>query len=701
MTEKFWFNRMVEHWTPPQRLDLVEHVRRGRLQVVQTGNFGPQLYSLADDPTVDRSWVGMPLIGLRENLDYIGDLIPRVQEAGARFIGQLSMAWHYGDHLEDKGLFGVWKQIWTDDLLGPAPCSDPTAPQQFLADGSPRRWAIEGRPYYAYSGCMCNPHWLATLKPMVRKAIELGVDGFNVHHNFENFCACDYCRDYVISHLQKEFSSEDLKQILGTSDPASIGDPLIPIPECPPELKQRFGLFNRRLANIRRKEAFDDIFITYGRSLKPDLMLAQWYHKYDFKPHDERSLLPDEMWAKDEDYIWYSQGGNKGVSSIRHGYLADMGLPARYTYAAGEGRPFIINKYDYRRWRLSIAEAAANHFAGPAFHWADEGNPDFSLEDYCAPVFRYHRFLADHQNLIHPARPWSQLALVYPRRAEFAGETDSLEPLKRLGRLLEDDHILFDIILDEQLEERLDDYDTLILPDIVRLSPEEAKALRSFVQRGGKLILTGKTGTCRKDGEQHSEDPFAAWRPTSPEDTPIRSTVTTQISASAGEEENACSCRSAADGRVLCLSTVPLDMETAEIRPGTELLVYPPLERDPFGQGFLQELHSLLERSWLTTDAPWYVRVRAWHPESETALVLHWVNYCQDEDSAIEVPHPTGPLQVECRIPDSCEVEGVEWLYPEMANPVSLDFTKQGNAVSFAIPSLVVYGLSVLRLREN
>lgn len=43
---------MAEHWVVPQRLDLVEHVRRGRLQVVQTGTFGPQFYGLADDPEV-------------------------------------------------------------------------------------------------------------------------------------------------------------------------------------------------------------------------------------------------------------------------------------------------------------------------------------------------------------------------------------------------------------------------------------------------------------------------------------------------------------------------------------------------------------------------------------------------------------------------------------------------------------------------
>ena len=45
----FWFNRMVEHWIVPQRVDLVDLVRRARLQVVQTGTLGPQFYGLAGD----------------------------------------------------------------------------------------------------------------------------------------------------------------------------------------------------------------------------------------------------------------------------------------------------------------------------------------------------------------------------------------------------------------------------------------------------------------------------------------------------------------------------------------------------------------------------------------------------------------------------------------------------------------------------
>ena len=392
MKEKFWFNRMVEHWSIPERIDLVEHVRRAQLQVVQVGTFGPMFYSLADDPEVNRHWVGMPLVGVKENLARAAELIPQLQAAGARVVGQMSMAWNYGSHESGHGLFGAWERIWTPDLLGEPPCSNAEATQQRLTDGSLRRWDIEGRPYLTYSGCMCNPHWLATLKPMVKKAIALGIDGFNVHHNFENFCQCDYCRDYVRNKLEEAFDSGDLRRIFGRRDLNEVSDLLSPCEECPEDLQQRFRLIVNRATHLRRKEALDEVYITHGRSLKPKLLLAQWYHKYDFQAQDERSLLPTSLWAKDEDYIWYSQGGYKGMSAIEHGYLADMGLPARFIYAAGDGKPFVINKYDSRRLRLSIAEAAANHGAALAFHWGHDENPDFDVEDYYAPRYPLSAF---------------------------------------------------------------------------------------------------------------------------------------------------------------------------------------------------------------------------------------------------------------------------------------------------------------------
>ena len=138
--------------------------------------------------------------------------------------------------------------------------------------------------------------------------------------------------------------------------------------------------------------------------------------------------------------------------------------------------------------------------------------------------------------------------------------------------------------------------------------------------------------------------------------------------------------------------------EPVEVQEGVQLPLYPPLERDPFGRSFLSDLNGLLQNPRLQTDAPWFVRVRAWRPSRTEALVLHWVNYRQDEESAIEVPSPVGPLQVTCAIPDGYDVERVEWLYPEMRQPAILEHTRDGDRIHFTIPSLIVYGLSVLHV---
>lgn len=683
MAGEFWFNRMLEYWSVPLKVDVVDLVRRGRVQMVQIGTYCPQFYALADDPDIqERHWAGMPLVGVRKNLALAASLIPRLQEAGARVVGQMSLSWHYGDHETGKGLFGVWDDIWTPDLLGPAPFADPQIAQERLPDGTIRAWPIGGRPYRAYSGCISNPYWIATLKPMIRKAIALGLDGLMVHHNFSVFCHCVYCQEYLRPALGEKLSDADLRALFGTTDLASVADVRSTPPSGPDEAKQRFAFAINQLVHLRRKEVFDELYIQYGRSLKPDLMVSQWYHKYNFKVHDERSLLPSDLWAKDEDYIWYSQGGSKGISVIKHGYVTDMGLPARFVHAATDGRPFVINKYDYRRFRLSIAEAGANHAAGPAFHWTPQAEPGYDLADYTAPLTRYHRFLADHERLIHPAKPWSQIGLVYPRRAEVVSETEATEPLKRLGSVMENAQIPFDILIDEQLLTRATQYHTLILPNIRRMTREEVTLVRQFVEDGGRLVLVGENATLRADGLPYDAGLFAEWE-TEPE---TQNGTTTVVIGK---------------GTVLFLPDGPWEPEPKEIKPGLTVPVYPLPSDDSFGKAFLYDLNVLCGNFWVHTDAPWFVRMRAWRPELADALVLHWINYQQDEDSEIEIPQPIGPIEVSCVVPNGLEITQIEWRYPEMREPTLLSYEVKAGLVYFTVPGLIVYGLSVLHLRKN
>jgi hypothetical protein len=688
MSDTFWFNRFIEYWNLPTADAVLDHVRRAQIQLVQTGNFGPDFYSMAAETEIERSWTGMPIYGIEENLALAAELIPQIQEAGARVVGQLSMTMHFGNHKENVGLFGeVWEQMWTDNLLGPAPCPSVATVVQLAPDGTPNPRFIEGRPHYTYRGCICNPEWLAVIKAMVTKGLKLGLDGFNTTHNYESFCHCTHCTAYVRRHLQEEgpFSDAELKTLYGTTLEETEYPQIAP-ENTSAELLQRFASMLNRAAVRRRKEAFDDVFITHGRGLRPDLIIAQWDHKYDLRVSDERNALPLGEWGRDESYIWYSQGPYKWGSSIDQDYIADMGLPSRFMHAAGEGRPFVINKYDYRRWRVWAGEAMAHGGAALAFHAGpprpgQEDSTRIAPEDYYGPVIRYQRFMAEHEDLLHPATPWSHIALVYPHRAEMEADPTCLDVLKRVGEWLEDAHLFFDIILDEQLTERAANYQTLILAEVPRLTAAELELVERHVANGGTLILIGASGLLDLNGQAHTPTPLQDWR-TPPSGDQIGSQT------------------DVGDGHVFYLPDGPWQTEKVALRTlDAEMPVYSRLHNDPFGRTLVDQVLELGGGSALHTDAPWFVRVRAWLPERENALVVHWINYWQDEEAAMELPIPIGPIKVECQLPSGAAVDQVEWRYPEMAGPITLEHTIDNGRVHFSIPRLIVYGMSVIKLR--
>ena len=115
-----------------------------------------------------------------------------------------------------------------------------------------------------------------------------------------------------------------------------------------------------RFSQIANKEAFDEVFVRFGKSLKPDLIVAQWNHLGDFNQisGDERCLLPGELWGRDEDYLWYSTGDAANFTDLPAGALGEATLQARYIRGAFDDKPFTLGKYESIRIRVSIAELA-------------------------------------------------------------------------------------------------------------------------------------------------------------------------------------------------------------------------------------------------------------------------------------------------------------------------------------------------------
>ena len=415
--------------------------------------------------------------------------------------------------------------------------------------------------------------------------------------------------------MRPDFSDAQLDSLFdGDFDGAA--DAREPAAAAPDELRKRYLVLLEQAAARRRKSAFDEVFIDYGRSLRPGLLAAQRYHKYGMRANDERAALPADLWARGEDYIWYSQGPYRWGSDIEQGYIADMGLNARHMHVAGGGRPFVINKYDYRRWRVWAAEGAAHGGCSPCFHAGpprpeQEDDTRIAPEDYYGPIIRYQRFVAEHEDLLHPAHPITQVGLVYPRRAERELADDYLDALKRIAEWLEDAHVLYDLLFDDQLTERASEFPTLILPDIRRLSGAEIAAIQRHVDAGGALIIAGATGTQDADGGVQEPNPLF--------------TTSTE--------------------RVYRWESTDWQPETKTIRTldgDPEMPVYPHLPDAPEGRALIATLGELCGGCWLRTDAPWWVRARAWRAEDTAAIPVHWIKLPPGRSTRHRNPHSHG-----------------------------------------------------------
>jgi len=169
------------------------------------------------------------------------------------------------------------------------------------------------------------------LKAWVRCGIARGVDGFITNYLYRHDCHCERCVSGFRQYLRERFTAQELQQgfaisnldthqfeeIVGWHDPA----------QSTPLRREML-----RFSQIANKRAFDEVFVQFGRSLKPDLIVAQWNHLGDFNQvnGDERCLLPGELWGKDEDYLWYSTGDMANHTDLASGVLGEGTLQARY-----------------------------------------------------------------------------------------------------------------------------------------------------------------------------------------------------------------------------------------------------------------------------------------------------------------------------------------------------------------------------------
>lgn len=447
-TPRLEFRRMVAHWTDYADPEYLKFIDDAKPEVVQVGFYGGHFYSLVHTPQYKGYPAHFPVQGLKECGDWFTDLNGKLHERKAKVVGHFNVEFLVGepDSKEGpRGFFKFYRDLWNEKELGPRPVKDPLDFMQRHADGSPiaaKSYSIGGMR--EFSACLNNPDWRRVLKAWVKVGIQRGVDGYVSNYFYRHNCLCPHCQAGFREYLSKRFSADELMkkfeitdvkkhvftEIVGWHNPK----------ESTPLRREML-----RWSQISCKEAYDDVFVKHGRSLKKDLILAQWNHLGNFNQinGDERCMLPKELWGKDEDYAWYSTGAAAVYTDFDKGDFGEGTLQARYLRGAFDNKPFTLGKYENTRMRVAIAELAANGGAPMGFY-ANFKNPAGRKE-----LVRYYQFLEKNDKLLRGSRPAGEVLLLFPRTRIHEGDIAAVEAFKKRGKELLDQHVFFDVLPDD------------------------------------------------------------------------------------------------------------------------------------------------------------------------------------------------------------------------------------------------------------
>ncbi len=229
-----------------------------------------------------------------------------------------------------------------------------------------------------------------------------------------------------------------------------------------------------------------------------------------------------------------------------------------------------------------------------------------------------------------------------------------------IAAALEHSHIPYEVVIfghpelwdDSEMLNRLSHYKALILPGVDCLSDRQSEALASFVEAGGRLIVSGRTGLRDEDCNKRPNPSISAL-----------DGRTIKIG-----EENLINFYRKIEARL-----VP---DEADIRLFREAV-----------------LHALGEHRLLETNAPPCVSTNIWRLKDKTCV--HLLNY--GLDLAGHKCLPARNIQIRIRLPDNFQPSRTALVSLGRPQERELPFTRTGDGrVEMHVPEIETYSIAVL-----
>ncbi|MSQ96122.1 MAG: hypothetical protein EXR98_16430 [Gemmataceae bacterium] len=667
---RFMLHGNMSHELPTE--EYLRFVEEARPDILIMGVFDQRLYALAAPAPNSKK----PPLDAAEHLAKWKTVAERLHRKGIRLIGQMELfvvSDQPKELVDGTGWFGFYEKHWNEKLLGIRPTK---TVRELLAHSDIAEHLKDDKTGLcgcrinakAILGCVNGPHWAEVQKRMVKAAIDHGVDGFMTNRNFFEHCECAHCQEHFRRWLGDRNSAEELKNRFGIGNLATQRLTCVSGNHRTHEtMPDALHLEKLRFVKNRVREFFEDVYIKHGRGLKKDLFVSQWNHMAYFdelhldKGHlppstrtnlahalaDERWGVPANLWGRGEDLFWYCNWGTTQNTILAKEYAGDTVLYGLYLRAMARGKPYVINKYDFYRPRVMMAEAAALGYATNAI-----ATP-WQHEEDRAVVLRYFRFLRQHEDLYLGTTPHAEIGLIFPRRAIHAGDASPLEYTEACGRALIRAHRLFDMIPDDLLAQTpLESYRALIVAAPEFLHKDERAALQKYTERGGKLL----------------------WTPVSLEDRQRAGAMSVAAK------------RFLVDPAPLPKST----LRAADVRTN--------------GKAIFTALKAVGNdrEPWSTVKAPWTVEVHSYRQPAKKRSIVHLVNYNHTENakgksvSEREAPLAAKPTQVQLAWPAARQIRQIRFLSPDVEGSRILPFQHKAGILHFTTPAFLVYGVCVV-----
>jgi len=437
-------------------------------------------------------------------MDRTKDLVEKCHKHGIRVIGYTQFgSIFYETFLSEKEEARDWA------------CKDP--------DGRPLTWCST---YWRWEPCANSEGWLEYLKNIVAYGLkEVRLDGCHFDNSHFGPCYCERCKRLFREYLRSRYTDPgSIRRRFGIDNFDHVEFPVSPLREAHdasrvkvvcPEIHEPVHQEWMRFRAKRFAEVYSDLN-RHIKALNPEVVMLGNYSRWCRGPgwvDANGSRLPDVFPC--HDYVFVE---NENVAGVGENGIVTHQIKALKMARAGNIPAFsttgVRDRSNWKAETLAIDLAEAAVFGSvPGTTWAlrpcyKEGKRfGVDVPEYKDVLGKYMGFFEKHSDLYVDAEEHADAAVLH------CANSLALDPINcwrsRFGieEILRAGHVPYRIIFDRDFSAS-SVVPVLIVADNGCMPDDLCEAIMGFVERGGKLLVTGRSGEFTETFGERTESIF-------------------------------------------------------------------------------------------------------------------------------------------------------------------------------------------------